>query len=86
MPRSSDVATSLLKALDILTVVARAPEGVSMKRLTDRTKLPRTTILRILRTYQHYGLVKQADHGFSVTQDFFDWTARGPCSSGFVPR
>lgn len=65
--RNKQLATSFLKGLDLLTVLAREPEGLSMPALTAGIRQPRTTLLRLLVTLEHYGLVARHDAVWQTT-------------------
>jgi DNA-binding IclR family transcriptional regulator len=69
-------ATSLLKALDLLTALARRPEGQTVPELVAHLRLPRTSILRMLATLEHYGLVAQDGRLWRTTERFYEWGRR----------
>ena len=71
------VSTSLLRGLDLLSLIARAADGMSMSEIRSRMPWPRTTTLRFLVTLQQYGLVEKSAAQYRVTSRFFDWTQRG---------
>jgi DNA-binding IclR family transcriptional regulator len=70
------VATSFLKGLDVLTVLARRREGLTMTLLTRKLKQPRTTVLRLLATLESYGLVARNDRIWFATEQFYQWSSR----------
>lgn len=70
------VATSFLKGLDLLTLLARHPEGLSMPILRQRLKFPRTSVLRMLSTVEVYGLIARKGNRWCVTERFHDWCSR----------
>lgn len=70
------VATSLLKALDLLTLLARNPNGLSMSRMHQSLRLPRTSILRMLSTMELYGIVVRQNDLWRTTELFHDWCSR----------
>lgn len=70
------VASTLLKGLELLTMLARSPAGMSMASLRQRTKLPRTSILRILATFELFGLVARKGSDWRTTPRFHDWCNR----------
>src|SRR5690349_17147348 len=78
---SRQVATSLFKALDVLSTVAMNRDGVEMRELTRALPVPRTTILRILKSLEAYGLITHEDHLFRVTPKFHAWTSPDPCAT-----
>jgi DNA-binding IclR family transcriptional regulator len=71
-----EVATSFLKGLDLLTVLARHPEGLAMPALRLRLKLPRTSIFRMLSTVELYGLIARKGNRWCTTERFHDWCSR----------
>ncbi len=70
------VATSLFKGLDVLTALARAPEGLTMPALRAKLRQPRTSLLRILTTLEAYGLIVREGAGWRTTERFHDWCRR----------
>lgn len=62
----------------MLSAVALNPRGVPMAELTQALPLPRTTILRILQSFEVYGLVEHAGHEYRVTARFHAWTSPDP--------
>ena len=70
------VATSLLKALDLLSVIARNPKGMSVTQLVPELKVPRTSVLRMLQTFELYGLVDKTGRFWQTTDQFHHWAAR----------
>jgi len=71
-------ASSLLKALDVLSVLAINPDGMAMNDLRHALKQPRTSLLRILQTLEHYGLVAQKSRLWKVTPQFHRWSDEDP--------
>lgn len=70
------VATSFLKGLELLTVLARSPDGLAMPALRQRLKLPRTSILRMLLTLEIFGLAARKGTVWRTTPRFHDWCNR----------
>jgi DNA-binding IclR family transcriptional regulator len=70
------VATSFLKGLDLMTVLARRPEGLPMSLIIRKLQLPRTSIFRMLTTLQQYGLVAKRGRAWCATEQFYDWSSR----------
>ena len=77
-PRTQNraIASSFLKGLDLMTVLARRPEGISMSILVRKLNLPRTSILRMLNTLQGYGLVAKSGRVWCATNQFYEWCSR----------
>jgi DNA-binding IclR family transcriptional regulator len=78
---SRQLATSLFKALDVLSAVAQNASGVTMADLTHTLPLPRTSILRILQSLETYGLIEREGRSFRVTSGFHAWTSPDPCAA-----
>ena len=49
--------TSLVKALDVLTLLSSKSTGLSMPKLAEAMNLPRSTLARTLNTLIAYGLI-----------------------------
>jgi len=76
--KSKDLATSLFKALDVLTVLGAQSVGVSIGELVDTLGLPRSSLVRILNSLIYYGFVSRSeDRKYSVTDDFRSWRSEG---------
>lgn len=68
------LATSLFKGLDLLSVMAAKAEGVGIQELVSVMSLPRTSLLRLLDSLIHYGLVgRDEDRRYFVTDTFREW-------------
>ena len=74
--QNRSVATSFLKGLDLMTVLARRPEGLAMPTLVARLNLPRTSILRMLQTLELYGLAVRSEGVWRSTDRFHEWCSR----------
>lgn len=68
-----DRATSLVKALDILTLLGGRRDGHTIPELALAMNAPRSTVVRILNTLIEYGLVQKADGRCVATPQFFQW-------------
>ena len=68
------LSTSLLRGLDVLSLIARAEEGLSIGEIGNRLSLARTTALRFVVTLQQYGLVEKTGSRYGITSRFSDWT------------
>ncbi len=71
-----EVATSFLKGLDLLTLLARSPAGLAVPQICRRLKLPRTSVLRMLGTLEQFGLVVHHEKTWRTTDRFHDWCNR----------
>jgi len=73
------LATSLFKALDLLTLIGSKPDGVGIQELVADMSLPRTSLLRLLDSLIHYGLVARDDsRRYFVTEMFREWRKEDP--------
>jgi DNA-binding IclR family transcriptional regulator len=70
------IASSFIKGLEVLTLVARSPSGLTMPLLRQRCRLPRTSILRLLATLEFFGLVVRKGPAWHTSQRFHDWCSR----------
>ncbi len=55
--RPPPVGSALIRAIQILDVVARAPERPSLAEICRVVRLPKATVFRILGTLEHAGLI-----------------------------
>ena len=70
------IASSFLKGLDLMTVLARRPEGLPMTILLRKLNLPRTSVLRMLTTLEHYGLATKVGKAWCASDNFYAWSSR----------
>jgi DNA-binding IclR family transcriptional regulator len=70
------VASSFIKGLELLTLLARSPSGLSMSALRQRSRQPRTSILRMLSTLEFFGLTARNGALWCTTPRFHDWCNR----------
>lgn len=71
-----EIATSFLKGLDLLTLLARSPAGLTVPEIRQRLKLPRTSLLRMLGTLEQFGLVAHQENVWTTTERFHEWCDR----------
>lgn len=71
-----EIATSFLKGLDLLTLLARSSAGQPVPQICRRLKLPRTSVLRMLGTLEQFGLVVHQKRAWCTTDRFHDWCHR----------
>lgn len=71
-----EIATSFLKGLDLLTLLARSPAGQNVSQICRRLKFPRTSVLRMLGTLEQFGLVLHQEKTWRTTERFHDWCHR----------
>lgn len=68
------LATSLFKALDTLNLLSSRAGGAVIGEIVSEMNLPRSSLIRILDSLIHYGLVERdADRRYRVTSKFRDW-------------
>ena len=73
---TKDLATSLFKAFDTLSVLNANPEGVAIAVLARRLGFPRSSLVRMLDSLIYYGFVQRgADKTYRVTNAFREWRA-----------
>lgn len=73
------LATSLFKALDLLTLIASKPGGIGIQDLVSDMSLPRTSLLRLLDSLIHYGLVaRDGSRRYFATEMFREWRKEDP--------
>jgi DNA-binding IclR family transcriptional regulator len=70
------LSTSVLKGLQILTLLARNPEGMTLADLGRRLGFPRTTLLRVLSTFELFGVAAKQGALWRATPRFFEWSSR----------
>ncbi len=73
-----NLATSLFKGLDLLTLLNSRSSGVGIYELVEAMSLPRSSLIRMLDSLSHYGLVERdSDKRYKVTPRFRDWKLEG---------
>lgn len=70
-----DTASTVLKALDTLTILAGSHHGLPLPELAQALNQPRSNVVRLLGSLQGYGLVARDGRTWKVTQAFRDWSA-----------
>lgn len=65
--------TSLVKGLDILTVLGANPEGLTIPALVEAMNLSRSTVIRVLDTLLAYGLVERSGRKVRCSASFVHW-------------
>ena len=69
-----DRVTSLIKALDLLTLLAGEVGGYTIQELADGMNQPRSTVVRVLNTLVDYGLVVRRGHRYLASEAFNAWS------------
>jgi IclR family KDG regulon transcriptional repressor len=57
---------SALRVMDILLAVAAEPEGLSLAKISDRLKLPKTSVFSLLRALEGGGYLRNHDGRYSL--------------------
>ena len=70
-----DSASTVLKALDALTILAGNGEGLPLPELSLALNQPRSNVVRLLGSLSTYGLVAREGRLWRTTQAFLDLTA-----------
>ena len=71
---SRGLATSLFKALDTLSMLSARSKGLAIREIVEGMGLPRSSLIRILDSLIHYGLVERgADKRYRATGKFREW-------------
>jgi len=71
-----DNATSLIKALDLMTLLGGSRAGYTVQELSAAMDLPRSTVVRILNTLVWYGLIAKEEKRYFCTEAFTNWTTQ----------
>ena len=72
--QSRKFATSLFKALDLLTLLSPHGTRLNVKEVAAAMSLPRSSALRLLDSLIHYNLVgRDAERQYHVTEQFKQW-------------
>lgn len=78
MPQNRDIASSLIKALDVMAFLNVRRSGATASDLADMAGLPRTTSRRILHSLIEYGLVEAVGNLYRYTPAFETWSQANP--------
>ena len=62
-PKRLYLVPFLSKALDILELMQMEKESISLEAIYQRTKVSKTTVYRILKTFVHRGYLAQTQDG-----------------------
>jgi DNA-binding IclR family transcriptional regulator len=69
-------STSLIRALDILTVVSGRADGTTISEIVSALDQPRSNVVRIVNTLIEYGLIMRKARRLAPTDAFFDLCTR----------
>jgi DNA-binding IclR family transcriptional regulator len=67
--------TSLIKGLDILTILGGKPEGMTIPGLVEALNLSRSTVIRVMDTLLVYGLVERDGRRVKCSDSFTNWAS-----------
>ena len=67
------VSTTLIKGLDVLTLLSSTREGLTLVETVRALHEARSNVLRLLRTLELYGLVEQSERTWRVSPGFASW-------------
>lgn len=70
------ISTSLIRALDVLTLVAGRPDGASVAEVVAALDQPRSNVVRIVNTLVQQGLVARKGRVLQPTQALYDLCTR----------
>lgn len=70
-----ETAATVLKALDVLTILAGRTDGLIVPELAQALDQPRTNVVRLLLTLQAYGLVERQERRWQTSQQFYNWVS-----------
>jgi DNA-binding IclR family transcriptional regulator len=71
-----DASSTVIKALDLLTVLAAQPAGRETPVLMQALNQPRTNVVRLLGALHLYGLVARTGRRWHTTPAFHRWATR----------
>ncbi len=72
-----ETASSLVKALDTLTVLAGQSNGIPLPELVRAMNQPRSNVVHTVNTLKQYGLIESRGHLLLLTPAFHDWARPG---------
>ena len=64
---------SIRRALDILSLLTEDKPSVTIRDITDATGLPKTTVLRLVHTLEHSGLLWATSGGYMAGPGLWRW-------------
>jgi DNA-binding IclR family transcriptional regulator len=64
---------SIQRALDILSLLTEETPSVSIRDITEATGLPKTTVLRLVHTLEHAGLLWATTSGYMAGPGLWRW-------------
>lgn len=81
-----ETSSTVFKALDVLTIVTAHEGGISLPDLALALNQPRSNVVRLVRTLQHYGFVACKERQWTATASFRAWSAPIDRHAGFRAR
>jgi DNA-binding IclR family transcriptional regulator len=84
--KTKETSSTVFKALDALSIMTAREDGISLPDLALALNQPRSNVVRIVHTLQHYGFVAHKAHRWIATATFRDWSAPVDRHLGFRRR
>lgn len=69
---NKDISATLLKSLDLMTLLAATEKGYPIAFLAQAMNQPRSNIVRILNSLSLYGVVQKKGQNFCIQSNFID--------------
>jgi DNA-binding IclR family transcriptional regulator len=73
MAEESESVRSIRRALDILSLLTDDTSSISIRDITEATGLPKTTVLRLVHTLEHNGLLWATAGGYMAGPGLWRW-------------
>ena len=73
MAEETEGVRSIRRALDILSLLTDDKPSISIRDITDATGLPKTTVLRLVHTLEHNGLLWATPGGYMAGPGLWRW-------------
>lgn len=74
--RRKRISTTLIKGLDVLTLLSATSQGLALSEILEAIHEPRSNVLRSLESLALYGLVEHSGRRWRVTGAFSTWAVR----------
>ena len=84
--KARETSSTVFKALDALSIMTAREEGISLPDLALALNQPRSNVVRIVHTLQHYGFVAHSGHRWIATSTFRAWSGPVDRHLGFKRR
>ena len=73
MAEEAEGVRSIRRALDILSLLTDDTPSVSIRDIVEATGLPKTTVLRLVHTLEHNGLLWATAGGYMAGPGLWRW-------------